>query len=128
MPCSKAVKMDLNRAACELLDIPETDDALSLLGIARDRLDIPAIKAGLGRRLSQIAIHPTNCEEDTQEIREYLKGIAAELCTAAAPQAGDPKRYLKLTALDKRIIATLVAQGGWNQKKSSSACCCCNVV
>ncbi len=108
--------MDLNRVACELLEIPETDDALSLLGIASGRFDLPAIHAGLRRRIAQLAVHPKSCEDETQQIREYLHGVATQLCASAPQQHPKEKRFLKLTDLDKNIIATLVAQGGWNQK------------
>ena len=108
--------MDLNRISCKLLSIPETDDALVLLGIPRGRFDIHAISAGLRRRYVQITMHPESDDEEKQLIREYLQGIAAQVCASAPKDIPKEKRFLKLTDLDKKIIATLVAEGGWNQK------------
>jgi hypothetical protein len=108
--------MDINIAACELLNIPETDDALALLDISHGHIDKVSIKAGLRRQLTKLTVHPLNCEEGTQKIRAYLQDLANDLIDSVPSTKPKEQRFIKLTEFDKRVIATLVAEGGWNQK------------
>ena len=111
--------MDLNSTTCEILGISESDDALSLLGVPRDRFEIAAIKSALRRRIVQVTLHPNCTDSIKREIRNYLTEIATSLFASVPSDIKKEKRYLKLTELDKKIIATLIAEGGWNQKSRS---------
>ncbi len=108
--------MEIKVAACELLNIPQTDDALALLDISHGQFDKVSIKAGLRRQLTKLAVHPLNCEESTHKIREYLRDLAKDLISSVPVTKPKEQRFIKLTEFDKRLIATLVAEGGWNQK------------
>jgi hypothetical protein len=109
--------MEIERLASRCFGTQDTNDPRLLLGLISGRTDAIAIKKALRRRKAQLYVNPSFDSSDKKAVIEYLELIASELESANSDigpieNAGD----VRLTPLDRAIIATLISEGGWNKK------------
>lgn len=108
--------MDLDKIACFLLGVPETNDHRRILGVQKNRHDVIAIDTALRRRIAQLYSHPNGRTKEAADVKEYLEGIANSLKASAIKEPISRHQEPELTPLDQTILAVLISQGGWNRQ------------
>lgn len=121
----------------DFLGVPESADALTLLGLSpgtpEKRVDVLTIERCLRDQLARTYQHPHGRSPQADFVRQELRNAAEQLMQrvqhrmhrASESQTGLPtwaaprrpsahKPVFNLTPFDRLVLAALVASGGWN--------------
>lgn len=115
--------MKLDAAVFRILGIKNADDPYRLLGISQWDGNVATLEMALRVRLAQIISHPMRHSPEAKLVKEAIKQagrlIRKGYDQKEVEEKDNQETIHELTALDRSIIAVLVAERGWNKQSRS---------